>query len=235
MTERYVEYLRLDEIKTAPRNPKAHDEPGITRSIDDFGMGELPLMDERTGRLVAGHGRYITLRQLQGDGRKVPDGIRTDDDGMWLMPVIRGWKSRTDEHAEAYLVASNKLTEKGGWDDRQLLEILADLGDAQLVELTGFNATDVDNLEALLDVGAWDPPSGGARPSSSGGGGGDGGGSDFDEDQLSAVSDEDMWPQIAMRVPPEVFDAWRLLIERYDGKDDTARLSGLLRSEGLLP
>jgi hypothetical protein len=150
MSNRYVEYLPVDDIEAAPRNPKAHDSAGISRSIGHFGFAELPLVDERTGRLVAGHGRHEQLRTWQEEGRDAPDGVQVDDEGRWLMPVIRGWRSRSDDDAEAYLIASNNLTTKGGWNDHLLAEVLHDLGEAQMLELTGYEPDDLEALEAVL-------------------------------------------------------------------------------------
>ncbi len=146
--ERSVVYMPLQEIRHAPRNPKAHDGDGIGRSIGRFGVAELPLLDERTGRLVAGHGRLDQLTAMHAEGSDPPDGIRLADDD-WLIPVVRGWASRSDAEAEAYLIASNQLTIAGGWDEASLGAVLADLAevDASLLDLVGF---DDDDLAALL-------------------------------------------------------------------------------------
>ena len=116
-------------------------------------------------RLVAGHGRYLQLRQWAEEGRAAPDGVEVDEDGRWLMPVIRGWSSRSDDDAEAYLIASNQLTVKGGWDDRMLAEVLHDLGEAQMLDLTGYETDDLAALEDALSAvddegepGEGDPP-----------------------------------------------------------------------------
>lgn len=147
-TERRVDYVRLDQVKLAVRNPKLHDEEGINRSIGHFGFAELPLEDGRTGRLIAGHGRHEQLVQMHADGRDAPDGVRVDGDGMWLMPVIRGWSSRSDADAEAYLLASNRLTIKGGWNQVGLAEMLTELDAVDMLDLTGYGSGD---LAALLD------------------------------------------------------------------------------------
>lgn len=164
MTNRYVEYMPIDDVEAAPRNPKGHDTVGISRSIGHFGLAELPLIDERTGRLVAGHGRHEQLVAWQTDGRDAPDGVQVGDDGRWLMPVIRGWRSRSDDDAEAYLIASNSLTTKGGWNDHLLAEVLHDLGEAQMLELTGYEAEDLAALEASLTADNDDDDSGGDGP-----------------------------------------------------------------------
>lgn len=159
MADRYVDYIPLDQIRGATRNPKGHDTTGIRTSIERFGYGELPLLDERTGRLVAGHGRHEQITAMHTAGEAPPDGVQLAADGAWMVPVIRGWASRSDAEAEAYLVASNQLTTKGGWDTRELAEVLEDLAEAQLLELTGF--TDDDLARMLTDLDAGGPAAGG--------------------------------------------------------------------------
>jgi hypothetical protein len=157
----YVDYLPLDDIRGAERNPKGHADADIKRSINRHGMAELPLLDERTGRLIAGHGRLDQLRAMREAGQEPPAGVRVGDDGAWLAPILRGWSSRSDEEAEAYLIASNKLTELGGWDDHGLAEMLTDLADSQLLELTGFTGDDLDDLIASIQE---TDPAGGKDP-----------------------------------------------------------------------
>ena len=144
---RRLEYIRLDRVEHANRNPKRHDDDGIRRSVDHHGFVEVPAIDARTGRLVAGHGRHAQLVAMHTAGQSPPDGVTIDpDDGMWLMPVVTGWSSRSDVDAEAYLLASNQLTVAGGWDDQELLAVLDDVQAAGLLDLTGF---DPDQLAAL--------------------------------------------------------------------------------------
>jgi hypothetical protein len=153
---RRVEYVPLSGIQPAPRNPKAHHAEGIRTSIGRFGIGELPLIDERTGRLVAGHGRVDQLTAMRADGQDPPEGVSVaPDTGEWLVPVVRGWRSRSDMDAEAYLVASNNLTTVGGWDDAGLAALLGDLAafDPALLEVTGFSQGDL-----LAELPAANPP-----------------------------------------------------------------------------
>lgn len=147
--DRRVEYVPLDDIVRAARNPKRHDGAGIRTSISRFGVGELPLLDERTGRLVAGHGRVDQLQAMRSAGETPPDGVRVAD-GRWLVPVTRGWASRSDVEAEAYLLASNKLTFNGGWDDDELADVLRGLADVDpgLLAVTGFDDVELDELLA---------------------------------------------------------------------------------------
>jgi hypothetical protein len=125
---RWVEYVRLNEVEPARANPKDHDVDGIVASLEHHGIGELMLIDERTGRLVAGHGRLEALdRAFAADPAAPPDGVDVDTDGYWLIPVIRGWRSDNDDQAAAYLAESNFLVELGGWKPRETASYLADL------------------------------------------------------------------------------------------------------------
>ena len=153
-SERRIEYLKLSELKGATKNPKAHDVGQIASSIGRFGYIEPVVLDERTGRLVAGHGRVKTVTEMQKKGQTPPEGVRLEGK-EWLVPVLRGWASRTDEDAQAYLVASNQLTTLGGWDDAQLAEVLKDLAAAGALEGTGFDGDDVDRV--LRELAAGDP------------------------------------------------------------------------------
>ena len=84
-------------------------------------------------------------------GLDAPEGVRVNAKGEWLVPVIRGWSSRNDAEAEAYLVTSNELTITPGWDDNALAEMLADM-DRQLADIAGF---DFDRLSDLLPEQEW--------------------------------------------------------------------------------
>lgn len=145
-----MQYVRLDDIVRAERNPKNHDADGISRMITHHGLGELPLRDDRTGRLVAGHGRLDQLTQMRDDDQDPPDGITVDHDGEWLVPVITGWSSRSDGDAQAYLIGSNQTTMTGGWYDQGLGEILRDLRAQDLTDVAGFTDHGVDAVLAGL-------------------------------------------------------------------------------------
>lgn len=151
MTNRTLEYLPLRDVKGAERNPKGHS-PEIGESIGRFGYVEPIVLDERTGRLVAGHGRVESLRARQRKGEAPPDGVR--EQGVeWLVPVLRGWASRSDTEAEAYLLASNQLTIAGGWDDAELGAIIRDLEAAKGLDGVGFDDDEIARLLAAAEGG----------------------------------------------------------------------------------
>lgn len=140
-TARRIEYLRLSDIVAADVNPKQHDTAGIATSISRWGFADAPILDERTSKLVAGHGRLADLRAREESGESPPEGIMVDGEGAWLAPVQRGWASRSDAEASAFLIGHNRLGENGGWDNGPLLELLTELkaADVDLFEATGFD------------------------------------------------------------------------------------------------
>lgn len=146
-TDLSIELVPLNELVSAPRNPKGHDLDGISASMGRHGYAEPVMRDERTGRLVAGHGRIEALERMRSSGDDPPSGVVATADS-WLVPVVAGWSSSDDAAAEAYLVGSNALTTAGGWDDAGLAALLRDLAltDGGLVG-TGY---DDDDLAALL-------------------------------------------------------------------------------------
>lgn len=182
---RWIDYVRLDELPSAPRNPNLHDTESIAGSITRHGVVEPCVLDERTGRLVAGHGRRDDLLDRMEQGAQPPDGVIVDDDGMWKAPVERGWASADDAEAEAYLVASN-LQPK--WHLDGLAELLVDLQESPLgLAGTGYNDDDVTDLLALTAP----PP-------------------DLDDlaSQLGEPQPEDFWKTLTIKLPPELLARW---------------------------
>lgn len=150
-----IELMPLDELLPNPLNPKAHDEELLQKSIVSFGYVEPIVMDERTGLIVSGHGRKEILEQLFLDGQDAPEGVVVEN-GKWLIPVVRGWASRDDVEAKAVLVALNRTTERGGWDNENLLLILQELAEHDTLSLSGYAEADIAILEKLNEAqGLW--------------------------------------------------------------------------------
>ena len=107
-TETTVVELPIDEIRPHPKNPKKHFDEGIESSIKDKGYIELMVVDE-DNQLIAGEGRWRALKKL----------------GYEKVKVVRkiGF---TEKQKLEYLLASNKLVERGGWDEEILRTIERD-------------------------------------------------------------------------------------------------------------
>lgn len=147
---RWLEYLPIDQLPDALTNPKQHDQPGITSAITQFNFIGAATVDERTGRLIEGHGRRDSLKHMHTHGHTPPEGVTVSDAGMWLAPVIRGWSSHDDDHATAAGIALNRHTETGGWDETELAGVLERLTatSPELSAAAGFPPGDLDDLIA---------------------------------------------------------------------------------------
>lgn len=151
---RWTEYLPVAELQPAARNAKDHDRGALAASVGEFGFVEPVVLDERTGRLVAGHGRAEYLQELEAaGGGPPPDGVVVGDDGRWLVLVTRGWTSRDNAHAEAAGIALNRVGERGGWRADVLNEALDALWGTDLAAATGWTADELDDLIASTSGG----------------------------------------------------------------------------------
>lgn len=151
-----MELMPLDKIQRAKNNPKRHDIPAIMRSMALNGFGEAPMLDERTQRLVAGHGRLEALVGLRLAKKEPPKGV-VEKGKDWLVPIQRGWASKNDAEAKAYLVASNRTTELGGWDDSELSEMLSDIAKdgAETLAAAGYDGAELEKM--LSDANPAEP------------------------------------------------------------------------------
>lgn len=200
--------MSLDEMREAARNPKGHDIDRIRRSMHRFGFIDQAAMDERTGKLIGGHGRLESLIEARDRGDDPPDGVVVDDNGEWRWPVTRGWRSRDDEHAEAALVTLNRLTEAGGWDDigglADILEQTAAV-DADLLDITGYSQPELDALLEMTRAPEHDAD-------------------DDDDDDVLQRTDRASWPRISAQVPPDIAERWKAI----PGRDDSDRVMAAL-------
>jgi len=158
-TETRIEWMDIDKIPPHPENPKAHDLPAIMASMRAFGFRGAVILDERSGLTNEGHGRIEALKALRSENPKDPPGnIRTTHaHKKWLVPVVRGQAFANEDEARAFLIASNRLTEIGGWSASALARLhgeLSELGTG-LVDVLGFTS---HALEAM--IGAFEIASG---------------------------------------------------------------------------
>ena len=147
--ELHIEYLTIDELCEYPTNPKEHDVVNIEGSISRFGFNVPMIIDERTGKLAAGHGRLKALDEMSAIGQEPPKHVRIDKDGNWCVPVIRGVSFNSDAELKAFLIASNQLTVAGGWNDELLAMTVAALADIG-PDMTNYLGFDRDELDRLI-------------------------------------------------------------------------------------
>ncbi|MEU6755963.1 hypothetical protein [Streptomyces sp. NPDC046685] len=150
---RYVAYVPLTDLNPAPRNPKRHELELIIDSIRMHGLVEIPVVDERTQCTLHGHGRRESLLEMQARGMPAPDAVLIDENGDWLVPILRGWSSKSDAEAEALAIKLNRLPGAGGWDAREFTAILEDLatGDAELFDSLAIPHEEIDQYLRQVD------------------------------------------------------------------------------------
>jgi ParB-like nuclease domain len=154
-----IGYIPLNQMKRWPKNPKAHDIPSLRKAIRRFGFNAPLLIDEKSGKLVAGHGRLEALQAMAKDGESPPARIMTSDDG-WMVPVVLGVSFKNEKEAQAYLLADNRMTELGGWNDEELARMLKEIqedGDAALEGVGWTNDQVIDMLRSGYDVATMGP------------------------------------------------------------------------------
>jgi ParB-like nuclease domain len=196
-------YLPVADLQPYYRNAHRGNVPRIRHSLQEHGQFKPVVVNRgtHTGRawevLCGSHTLLAAVEDQRVELAAVV--VDVDDDRAAKINLVDNPRYHHPEDLD--------------YDDRLLLELLADLPD---LDGSGYDPGDVDNLQALLDHGQWDEP---RKKDSSGEG---------------EIQDEAMWPKIDMRVPPGVYDAWRVLLDRYTGKDDVAKLRELLRSQELL-
>lgn len=133
-----LEYLPLDAVTLDPKNAREHKAAHIrqiARSIEAFAFN-TPVLIDRAGKVLAGHGRVLALRLL----------------GRTELPVVR-LEHLSAEQAQAFAIADNRLTETSQWNERLLGEHLKTLSELDLdfsLEATGFTMGEIDlKIEAL--------------------------------------------------------------------------------------
>lgn len=129
---RKVVMKKPGDLKPYERNARVHSDAQIEQimaSIREFGF-TVPILVDGDGIIIAGHGREIAAQRL----------------GMPKVPCIVA-DGMTEAQRRAYVIADNKLTENGGWDDEILSAELRALMDAGIdAGLTGFDDSELSGL-----------------------------------------------------------------------------------------
>ena len=153
MPELKIEYWPLSKLKGWPKNPKDHDLGAIHVSVEEFDFNDPIGINTRTGQIVEGHGRLDVLQQRKASGEKPPGNI-IEREGEWIVPVLP--LDMDDKTADRYSLAHNRTSELGGWNEEVLADVLSDLAADDLLDGTGWDADQVDEL--LKELGKGDVP-----------------------------------------------------------------------------
>jgi DNA modification methylase len=134
-----IELLPTTSLKPYARNPRTHSDKQIRQiaeSIRAFGFTN-PVLIDRDGGVIAGHGRIEAARQL----------------GIEQIPTLR-LADMTESQKRAYVIADNKLAENAGWDTELLAVEFQYLSEFDLefdLTVTGFETGEIDVLLGEAD------------------------------------------------------------------------------------
>jgi thiamine phosphate synthase YjbQ (UPF0047 family) len=125
-------YCDINQLKPNPNNPRIHSKEQLhklQRSMKKFGFVS-PVLVDRDGHIVAGHGRVEAAKAI----------------GMKQVPTIC-LDHLTEAELSVLMIADNRLTELGEWNERLLAEqfkILSELDLDMELEETGFEMGEID-------------------------------------------------------------------------------------------
>jgi len=133
-----LEYVALDSLTLDPENARLHKPAQlkqIAASIEAFSFN-APILIDRDGKVIAGHGRVLACRKL----------------GWTDVPVIR-LEHLEPAQARAFAIADNRLAENSTWDEAMLarhFKVLTELDLDFSLEATGFSIGEIDlKIESL--------------------------------------------------------------------------------------
>jgi DNA modification methylase len=141
-TRLQIAYLPIEALRLDPENARLHKPAQIkqiARSIEAFAFN-VPVLVDRDGKVLAGHGRVLACQQL----------------GRNEVPVIR-LEHLTAAQARAFAIADNRLAETSSWDEKLLAQHLKILSKIDLdfsLEATGFTVGEIDLKIQGIDGGA---------------------------------------------------------------------------------
>ena len=119
-----IKMRKVSELRPHPDNPRTHSDEQVDllcRAIRRFGF-TIPILVDGDDFIIAGHGRVQAAEALD----------------MKEVPTIDASHLSEDER-KAYLIADNKLTELGGWDDTALGKLFLELDTSGIdLQITGF-------------------------------------------------------------------------------------------------
>lgn len=125
----------IGRITPHPANPRNGDIEAIATSIEVNGYIAPIIAQRSTGHILAGNHRYMALLSLNAT----------------VAPVI--WVDVDDVAAARYLLADNRTSDLGMYDNGQLVELLEQLAEVDGSLLgSGYDEADLEALKALSEI-----------------------------------------------------------------------------------
>jgi len=130
-----VKQVPIDDLHPDPANPRRiSDEEleSLTRSMRRYGLVQPIVVRKEDSTVIGGHQRLVAARRL----------------GMDEVPVT--YVDISEEDAHLLNLALNRIS--GDWDEELLARLLADLGDAVDLSLSGFGDGELKDLLRSMEA-----------------------------------------------------------------------------------
>lgn len=124
----------IDNVQPHPYNPRNGDVEAIVESISVNGFIAPIVAQRSTGYIIAGNHRYFALKEM----------------GSEQIPVI--WVDVDDIAAKRYLLADNRTSDLGQYDNGVLAQILQELNEDDSLLGTGYKEWDLEVLQHLNEI-----------------------------------------------------------------------------------
>ncbi len=126
--------VRITSVELHPRNPRIGDVEAVAASLRRFGQQKPIVIQRSTGYVVAGN-HLLRAAQSLGWSEIAANIVELDD-----------------ATATAFMLADNRTSDLGGYDDALLAAILAEAAAADDLTGTGYDADDVAALVAAAGL-----------------------------------------------------------------------------------
>lgn len=124
----------IGKVRPHPENPRNGDIEAIAESIRHNGFVAPVIAQRSTGHIIAGNHRYMALLSLNAE----------------MIPVV--WLDVDDLAARRYLLADNRTSDLGNYDNAVLVDILQRMASEDTIEGTGYTEYDLQALTALTEI-----------------------------------------------------------------------------------
>lgn len=131
----------IGDLRPYPGNPRRSDQKLINQSLQEHGQYRSVLVQSSTSYIIGGNHVFHGMRELGATH------------------VSAEFVDVSDERAHRIVLMDNRASDKAGYDNRLLLEMLEELPD---LDGTGFEIGDLEEIRGELDEEL--PTSGDAQP-----------------------------------------------------------------------
>lgn len=129
-----TETVEITSIHTHPKNARRGNTQVIEKSLREHGQYAPVIVHEPTGYILKGNHTHQVMRDKLGASH-----------------IEATFVNCTEERALAILAVDNKSSDGAGYDERSLLALLEELDGTGLLDVSGYETDDLDDLLAKFE------------------------------------------------------------------------------------